>query len=328
MGCWDVFCFLCGNPSHKSFYNSSQLSDDVKHYESKDKKSKWFINYFKPIYQAYLSNPKFMDEIKIQGKHQSIIKLTKWMDSCTFLTVDNRVIHKCSEVSCNVTFVDSKSNVYTHDPEKIFRDYLDHGLNYGVFVHTDCHKWIKSTYKFDLKFSHLPIVYPTKRTYSSKVFDKVKYGSIEKYWGQDFDFCSAVVNSDAGLLASPLVSGSSTAKRIGKIFAQLKIRLDANRVGPVISASFYPSEIYRIGSNLHIWKTIGGKWKEIKEKVIKSTYTIGKTKLGKLTREFVAIGEPGSVPVFIAGIKIGKNTVELVLLSTQSQIDKLNKKLV
>jgi hypothetical protein len=32
-----MFLFLCGNPSHKSFYNSSQLSDDVKHYESKDK---------------------------------------------------------------------------------------------------------------------------------------------------------------------------------------------------------------------------------------------------------------------------------------------------
>ena len=328
MGCWDVFCFLCGNPPHKSFYDSSQLADDVKQYESKNKKSKWFINYFKPIYQAYLSNPKFMDEIKIGNKTQSIGKLTKWMDSCTFLTVDNRVIHKCSEVSCNVSFVDSKRNVYTHDPEKVFRDYLDHGLNYGVFVHTDCYKWIKSTYKFDLTFSHLPIVYPNKPTYSSKVFGKVKYGSIEKYWGQDFDFVSAVVNSDGDLLASPLVSGSATAKRIGKIFSQLKIRLDSNRVGPLVSASFYPSGIYRVGSNGNIWTTSGGKWKEIKEPVVKSTYTIGKTKLGKLTRDFVGIGEPGSVPVFVTGITIGKSNVELVLLTTQSQIEKLNKKLV
>lgn len=322
MGCWDVFCFLCGNPPHKSFYNSSQLADDIKYYESKEKKSKWFINYFKPIYQAYLSNPKFMDEIKIGNKTQSIGKLTKWMDSCTFLTVDNRVIHKCSEVSCNVTFVDSKRNAYTHDPEKIFRDYSDHGLNYGVFVHTDCYKWIKSTYKFDLKFSHLPI------TYSSKVFGKVKYGSIEKYWLQDFDFVSAIVNSDADLLASPLATGSTTGKRIGKIFTQLKIRLDANRVGPVVSASFYPSGIYRVGTNGNIWTTSGGKWKEIKEPVVKVTYTIGKIKLSKLTKDFVASSEPGSIPVFVVSIKTKKNTVELVLLTTQSQIEKLNKKLV
>ena len=328
MGCWDVFCFLCGNPPHMSLYDSVQLKEDIEYYESKEKKSKWFINYFKPIYQAYLSNPKFMNEIKVGGKTQSIGKLTKWMGSNTFLTVDNRVIHKCHEVSCNINFVDSKRNTYTHDPENAYKDYLDHGLNRGVFVHTDCYKWIKSTYKIELKFSHLPIVYPSKPVYSPKVFSKVKYGPIEKYWGQDFDFVSAVVNSDGDLLASPLATGSTTGKRIGKIFSQLKIRLDANRIGPVVSASFYPSGTYRIGSNGHIWTTSGGKWKELKEPVVKSTYVIGKSQFYKLTKNFVGIGEPGSVPVFIVSIAIGKSTVELVLITTQSQIEKLNKKLV
>lgn len=328
MGCWDVFCFLCGNPSHKSFYNSTQLKEDINFYESKEKKSKWFIDYFKPIYQAYLSNPKFMDEIKVGSNHQSIEKLTKWMDSCTFLTVDNRVIHKCREVTCNVTFVDSKRNQYVHDPEKTLRDYTDQGMNYGVFVHTDCYKWVRSTYKFDLKFDHLPIVYPTKPAYSSKVFAHVKYGPIEKYWAQDFDFVSAVINSDAGLLSSPLSTWSATTKRIGKIFSQLKIRLGTDRVGPVVSASFYSNGTYRVGSNGTIWIISGGKWKEIKEPVVKLTYTISQTKLAKLTKDFVALGEPSSVPVFITGIAIGKNNVELNLLSTQSQIEKLNKKFV
>ena len=329
MGCWDIVCFLCGNPSHSSYHDSAELKSNIELYESKGKKSKSFVKYMKPIYNAYLSNPTFMEKIKIDCNTQPlhIGKLTNWMDSCTFLTIDNRVIHKCSEVECNVIFVDSERNTYTHDPEKVFRDYLSFGLNHGVFVHTDCYKWIKKTYKIDLKFSHLPIVYPKKPTFSYKVFNQIKYGSIEKYWEQDFHFMSAVINSDADLLVSPLASNSSTGKRIGKIFSQLKIRLDSKRVGPVVSASFYPSGTYRIGSNKKIWVISGGKWKELNEPVIKSSYEIPTKQINKVTKTFVAIGESGSVPVFIIEIKIKKaNMIELILLTTQSQIEILNKK--
>ena len=39
MGCWDVFCFLCGNTCHRAFGDIKEsFLESVEYYESKNKK--------------------------------------------------------------------------------------------------------------------------------------------------------------------------------------------------------------------------------------------------------------------------------------------------
>lgn len=110
MGCWDIFCFLCGNTCHSVSNNiKKKFLEDVKYYESKNKKGKWFKSYFKQIYEKYNTEPKlFINELN------NIKKNTKWLNKCTFLTANNKIVHGCSEVDCNIFFQDKKKKfLYT-----------------------------------------------------------------------------------------------------------------------------------------------------------------------------------------------------------------------
>jgi len=90
MGCWDVFCLLCGNPCHGMFPSSADtFLENIEWYEkikdSKDKRRQFWRAELKPLYDYWIKNPDFMKTIK------EYIKITKWMDDCTFLTVQNKI---------------------------------------------------------------------------------------------------------------------------------------------------------------------------------------------------------------------------------------------
>lgn len=67
MGCWDVFCMLCGNTCH----NMLNCDDGNEEYCNIKK--------------------------KINSK-------LKWLNKCTFLTLNDKIVHGCIETSCNVSF--------------------------------------------------------------------------------------------------------------------------------------------------------------------------------------------------------------------------------
>ena len=209
------------------------------------------------------------------------------------LCANNKVIHGCKEVSCNNNFEDKNKNIYIHGEGY---NYKEPNRMYGVFVHTDCWKFIKNEYQIELNYSMLPIV--DKNILSPKIFGFVNYGAIEKYWEQNFNFISLITDNNDDLCVSPLKS-ESTKKQIKKVFLQLKIRNDTERKGPLVSATFYKNNLYKVGTNGNIWVSKNNKWLEIKN-------TIKYTKVNnKIIKNCVEFGDVNKIPLFI----LNKNVV-------------------
>ena len=55
MGCFDIFCIICGNPCHKMF---DYYTDIINEYNT-TKKRKKYNNY---IYEAYIKNPNLIKD--------------------------------------------------------------------------------------------------------------------------------------------------------------------------------------------------------------------------------------------------------------------------
>ena len=295
MGCWDIFCFLCGNRCHEAVYTNEVFLQNIEYYES-GKADKIFNTYFKPIYEIYKKEPKlFEKKIKLLEKN------TKWLNNCTFLCANNKIIHDCEEVSCSIDFKDKKNNIYKN------RTYYDDEGLYGVFTHTDCWKFIKKEYNLSLNYSHLPINIHDSTRY--KIFDFINYGVIEKYWSQDFNFMKMIYNGNEELAYSPL-KNNLVSKNIKKIFSKLKIRTDTKRMGPAVSATFYKPNTYRVGTNGNIWKVKGNKWIECKDTI--------KMKLLNPIKKIVLVGDYNNRPIFILSMKKNKKTIEYDILTTNS----------
>lgn len=311
MGCWDVFCFLCGNTCHSVLTNSIDVFlENVEFYEeTSSKKNKWFMTYFKPIYEKYNKNKKlFIKNLN------DLKKNTKWLNKCSFLTADNRVIHGCKEINCNINFIDKNNNEYTHGT-----DFEFHNSMYGVFVHTDCWKCIKNEYGIKLSYSHLPII--NKNTESNKIIETLNYGPIEKYWSQDFDFVKIVADSNQELCSSPLKS-DLVKKQIKKIFIQLKIKDD--RPSPSTSATLYKNNMYKVGTNNNIWYIKSGKWNELKDTI---TYKFT-SKNEYVFKKFIFIADTNDIPLFIKKYNSTKKNTEYEILTTSEYLEKISKKLI
>ena len=57
MGCFDIFCIICGNPCHKMF---DDYLDIINEYNTTKKRRKY--NYY--IYEAYLKNPNLIKDLR------------------------------------------------------------------------------------------------------------------------------------------------------------------------------------------------------------------------------------------------------------------------
>jgi hypothetical protein len=166
MGCWDVFCIICGNPCHS--INESLIEDIV----DMDDLS------LKERYNRSVK-PTFIKDLK------ELNKKTLWMNKCTMLLTNNEIIHDVKEVSCNVSFCNKKMCA-EHMGKQIASANCSftNEIKCGIFIHTDCWKYIKKTLKIELKFGDLPKI--ENKSYE-KIFN-INYGDIEKYWEQDFKF--------------------------------------------------------------------------------------------------------------------------------------------
>lgn len=315
MGCWDIFCFACGNTCHSLFKDFIQgIEEDYKEYIQSNKKEK-NGSFYNKLFKNISSDPKFFSKLK------NLYKTTQWLNNNTFLTVDDKIIHGCREVSCNITFKDTKNNIY-HQTLNTNQYNLLEKANCGVFLHTDCWKLIKSHYKISLKYSDLPALYEKKEY--NKINPKINYGVIEKYWDQDFDFFNVTLDSNEYLCESPLKNVKNQS-RIKKILTQLKINTDPKRTGPSVSATFYPEKTIKYGLDKGLWIKSGGKWVKLKEPIKSTSITVDYNKIDK---NIVFIGEPSSIPIFISSIKPDKKMKKMYkidLIGTENQISKLQK---
>lgn len=272
MGCADLFCLLCGNTYHGSLEPNDFLE---------------LVNKNKSL--LHNKDPKlFSDKIK------KLKRDTKWLYKCTFLCANNKVVHGCTEIGCNNQFVDSNKNLYIHSTV------YDSDDMYGVFIHTDCWKFVKNEFNIELNYSYLPII--KNKLYYNKIFDFINYGTIQKYWEQYFDFIKIIADSNEELCCSPLKS-TLVAKNIKKVLSQLKIKYNPERKGPHTSATFYKNNLFKIGSNGNIWFTKSNKWLEIKDTLVKT--------INKPNKNIVYSGEYNDKPFFI----LDKKNVEYKILT-------------
>lgn len=211
MGCFDVYCFLCGNPAH-GFY------DDDLDVMSEDH----------PDLREQLVNMK---------------KSIKWMEKCSFLTTHNRVIHGVKEKYCNTHFCSGK--------------WCGHQIDYpldgdGVFVHTDCWKYVHANTGLKMHFGHLPR-FPTMN---------LTYGGLEKYREQFLNYVGIVRDGKAALC-----SRDGAMRNVDRNIRKLGLHKEL-RSSPCASATDYKEGEIKLGNNNHFWKKRGGRWVEMKEPII------------------------------------------------------------
>ncbi len=312
MGCWDIFCFACGNTCHSlsSDYIQNFMELYKEHINSKSKKK----SYYTKLFYQISSDPDFFSKLKVLNKK------TQWLNKCTFLTIDDRVIHGCKEIGCNIDFKDTKGNIYSQDLNTQIISKLT--TNLGIFIHTDCWKYIKSQYGLNLKYSDIPVIKEPKQFY--KINSKIKYGLIEKYWEQDFNFMQVVLDSNEYICETPLKNKANSV-RIKKILTQLKINTDKKRTGPSVSATFYPESTYKIGLDKEIWEKKSGRWVKVSEPIKTSTIEIS-DEIPKKIQKIVGIGEPSDKPIFISNMKLEKkNKYKISFIGIDKEIQNILK---
>lgn len=218
---------------------------------------------------------------------------TNWLNNCTVLTTDNKIIHDCEEVSCNVDFEDKQGKRYTLNVPKMCDQYYE---KCGTVLHTDCWKFIKNKLGIELMYSHLPII---KLNFKNLL--DINYFDITKFQGQDFDFENLYKFKKKYYSFSPL-KNTRNSSRIKKIITQLKLKKDTTRKGPPVSATFYKKGTIKIGNDEYFWIISKGKWHRISTK----PELIIKEKKKKENIPF--IGEYNTKPIFIKSIDKNKVT--------------------
>jgi hypothetical protein len=301
MGCWDIWCFVCGNPSHGMFTDwDNYVQEIIDKHESSTRTNK-YLKITQKIYEAYKKNNKLTSDMK------KFSKTTNWMDKCTMLVADNSVVHNVKEDACNITFVDNKNIAYDHTSINT----LDHFVydKIGLFIHTDCYKYVNNKYKIKLKYSDIPVIY--KSDVWSRINPTLKYGDIEKYWDQDFDFVNLYIDKKTYLCSSPLKEDKNITQ-INKNIRKMKLNNDKSRKGPSVSATFYSIGDIRIGNNKKFWIKKSGKWMEIKDTVVSTTFTLNESDMDKhwkYINSLSVIGQYSKKPIFVKSMKkTGKKT--------------------
>jgi len=277
MGCWDIFCFICGNTCHGPFNNSK----DYLHNENN-------ITYINPA--------------KIFGNK------TNWLNECTFLTANNEILHNAKEIQCNIYFYHNKKN-YIHGISNLYYNTtMEQMDNYGLFVHTDCWKFVKNKYNIKLKYGDLFLKFKNK---DNQILN-LNYGEIKKYWSQDFKFDELILDNNNYMCLSPL-KNKENANRIIKIISQLKLK--SNRKSPTNSASFYSNKTIKVGNDKNFWIISNNKWIKMKGEILTKQIILSlKDKNDiKILKNFVQIGETNKKPLFVNSFEINKNKIKLTI---------------
>lgn len=313
MGCYDTFCCICGNSCY-------QLTNDVIEY-------------------------KFYNKNITSDRIKKIMKNTKWLNKCTLLLKNNEIVHNCIEISCNRVFKSTKTGKYYEsinyyhniDIEQYYTKHVHNYIeNIGIFIHTNCWKFIKINYNIKLKYKDLPIKFIKKELLLLKEILPIDYNPINKYWGQDFDYENMCLDNNDWIIENPLSPNCDpkNIKRIKKIINQLKLSQQINRIGPSISATFYKTNDIKLGNNNKFWKISNGKWVEITDNVITENILIKiipgkiipiKMKFLNYIKKIPQIGEVNIEPLFIENYFFNKKNkfIEINFIGTENTITKL-----
>ncbi len=304
MGCSDLYCFLCGNS-----YNNYGNHMKEEFIEEINKGNEYYISLTKKI-----SQKKFIDKIN------NLVKNTEWINNCTFLDAFDNIIHNCYNEDCYNTFTND-GNYFNYYYHQTYTE--NYNKKYGVFLHTDCWRFIKNEYGIELTYSKLPI----EGESIEQIFYNINYGKIEKYWDQHFNFFSLLKDNNEELCYSPLINNKA-GKLIKKNFNKLKIRIDKNRISPTPSASFFKNGSYKIGNNNNIWIKNKSKWIPVNS-TIYIKIKIKENDIKKIFKNIVYYAGVNVKPLFIYSYKkIDSKNIEFGIVTTEDYKKKLKLKAI
>lgn len=190
MGCWDVYCTLCGCP-----LNSSEIeAEDILEY-----------------------NPELTKE---QIKEISKISQQRWLKRCTLICKDGRVLKNFEEVGCGNYFRkigDEMGDEFevTPGPDPEFYGGDEYGIT-GIVVHSACYRLIQREKGISLKYYDFVERYVKYKNYlcSGENYD------LGPFQRQDFDFVQAFLYNK-NLLKSPSFN-KIKANNVLKIFSNIQ----------------------------------------------------------------------------------------------------------
>ena len=325
MGCFDIFCLVCGNPCHEMLYQSDikNIKTIIEVHKKKTGNSIFRKN-TKHIYDAYIRNPNLLQDLKIFSKQ------TKWMNACVMLLTDNKIEHNCIETDCNGKFK-NKNGDYIH----LVSDFNTLGNGFqgysgGVFIHSDCYKYVENKYKIKLKYNCLPLMdTDVKNKTYYKAIPFINYGEIEKYWSQDFKFIDLFLDGKHHLCNSPLQNGKNLLQ-INKILNQMKLsKKNMIRPSPPISATFYSKGNIKLGNNGKLWIINNLKWSEIKKDIFKINIVIDKNQFYKHAKTFFNklsyISQYNDIGIFVEDMVETKTVFKLTIITTIDKKDTMKK---
>jgi|SRR5690606_20070309 len=293
MGCWDIYCLACGLPCHSE--------------------------------TEYIEIAEETGDNHLIRETKNLLKKINYLNKNTFLTVDDRIIHNCKEISCNIQFVSPNKEKFI----QIGYNNFGNDQMRGIFIHTSCWKWIYDTYDIKLKYSDLPIniMHNTRRKIVDEPIAGINFGPVTKYWNQFFDYISMIKNNDQYMIDR---NDSKNVSRMKKIMSQYKIKNNPKRVGPSPSATFFKNGDIKLGNNKLFWIKKNGKWQEIKENTLAKKYIIknpGKQIL-KYINDIHFIGEFNRKPIFLLEFKQNKKDFLIDIVTTQKELISIDRMLI
>jgi hypothetical protein len=267
MGCWDVFCPICGLPPYfvELNFTKTDMNDLLNTLKLRNYKS---ISYSELL---------------------SFQKKSKWLKKNSFLTSTNNIIQNCGEVACNIDFIckNNKNYINIIDSKDFFNNYFNYN-NFGCFIHNDCYYYVKKYHKIDLKLGDFDLSFDKYRSINEHYIKN----DVSKYWAQEFNIFGMINDNNFWMAESPL-KNKKNAKRIDKIIKQLKIK--SGRIGPTISASFYKNGIIKIGNDGYFWEIKNNKWVKIPNKPVEEVINFNK----KIFLKIPTIAFTNTKPIFI-----------------------------
>jgi len=257
---------------------------------------------------------------------KDLVKKSKWVEKATMLLQNNKVVHGCEEVSYAGVFEDKNSKKYIEILSFLrtsnggFDGLLDY-IDSGIFIHTNCWKYIKIKYNKELKYSDIPVEFKNKT-----LIPQINYGSIIKYQHQDIDYLKIINDKNMYMLSDPLKTDKMNDIRLKKIINQFKLKTEL-RPSPSMSATFNKTGDIRIGNNGKFWIIKNNKWVEIKDKIIKKSIIVNdnnknKSILSKINM-IPQLGEKNTKLIFINNFVHKKDTIEIQFIGNEENINKI-----
>jgi hypothetical protein len=235
MGCWDVFCPLCGCTLNGMLFDT-------------------------------------LDKlIKSNGIYpKNFYKISKWLFKVSVLLPNKSTKHGFEETACNTSFT-SADGKYTYDLDPL--NMIDGEI--GIPIHTDCWKFVYKKFKHKLIFEDFDVRkfiklkyyllenlnYKPANKYWDQDFDIEKLENNKKDW--------YIVHSPLGKTKESIENAKRIKNNITKLLKKKKKSKKKNRPSPSESATLFKVGTKKRGNDGHIYIIVEDKnkvrrWKKVK----------------------------------------------------------------